>query len=555
MTTHNHQPTTAPELSPEARSLFSISKVNEWRTRQYGILSGLRANSVSVMDTQYVDDFTASIDSTLDDYLAEQGIDSNSPSYTEIRELYRTASVDRISENEWGNSPASRGVDPNDHRSQRDVFAERITARLGTAPSTAPDQDSENEGRPELTDEMLDEAHLENARFDVNGAREQWATASAKRQGRAFSLKDKARDEIRDDYHAKVQKLGILELDGQIADTDDATAKNAKVITFLFDEQKKLRELTTEKLKGTKVGKFVAFMNKGSLAQRIAKGVGLGFIAGGVGAVGGALIGAAGIGAGVAAAVAAGASRFVRGYSSNDRHRGMQTAEEALGANGSEIGTDALDTTVSLTDRLDDIAGTMNDVFEDDTVAEQNKRKKALTWGLGSVAVGAGLGYALGHFTDFHDAVQSRGGKWFGFGNSDVTAQGHGGVSANPETVKSAPPWVTDPDGDGFKGVHDAFPHDPTRHLPTDLKLKNPYFEWHIDADGVQQDNAADVFHDLLGYDTKAVSPEWLGKVARDAGVDWTPGNTLVHQGHLNDPANEQLKKMLEFAHSHNLQP
>src|SRR5690606_7299167 len=123
----------------------------------------------------------------------------------------------KITEDEWHNSPASRGVDSSDYKSQSDIYKEKIADLLNVS------------SEPETFDiEVLQtEAVLENAHFDVNGARDEWSSLSAKQQGRAFGT-PKNHDAIRDDYHTKVQKLGVLELKDQISDSDDDTTKNAK---------------------------------------------------------------------------------------------------------------------------------------------------------------------------------------------------------------------------------------------------------------------------------------------------------------------------------------
>ena len=317
---------------------------------------------------------------------------------------------------------------------------------------TSDTEDGNGTEQPVDMDALHEEALVENARFDVNGARESWATVSAKRQGRGFG-KTKDHDAVRDDYHAKVQALGILELEGRINPEDDEVTKNATVIAYLFEEQRRLRELTTEKLQGTKVGKFVKFMNKGSFGMRLLKGFGVGVVVGTGGAL---LLGAAGAAAG--AAVAVGASRFVKGYASNDRHRGMQTAEESfIDENGENLVYLEESDGASVADKVSAAARTYNEDFEHDTKQEQVKRRKALAWGVGSVAVGAGVGYGIAHTGDAIDAVKD---WWNGPNAKDLTP---GGVAPQPDMDHDgiADQFDHDRDGDGVPNRFDDAPNNP----------------------------------------------------------------------------------------------
>jgi hypothetical protein len=453
-TSHNHAPVAQAELTDSEKNLFTIGKLKEWRDRQHDTLSQLRANAGSQLDDSYVAEFNSTTDDQLDTFLIENGVGPDSPNHDEVRQLYREAAIDTINENDWGNSPASQGIDPSDTKAEEDKFAERIQQRIGNGDQTDPDIPTNDE-----LEALHAEALVENARFDVGTAREMWATESAKRQGKAFSLKDKKRDEIRDDYHKKVQQLGILELEDIIEDTDDDTTKNAKVIAYLFEEQRKLRELTTEKLKGTKVGKFVEFMNKGSLGMRLLKGVGLG-VAVGVG--GGALLGAAG--AAGAAVAAIGASRFVKGYASNDRHRGMKTAEEEFGDRPVELEDTEND---SIEQRFNEAAEVYNEAFEDDTKKEQAKRRKALAWGAGSVAVGATLGYAISNFDDVKaniSGIDDKISDWWNDTPADVTPDDiDGDLPPAPDLDNDGVIDSEDPDkdNDGVLNKYDSAPNNP----------------------------------------------------------------------------------------------
>lgn len=448
MTNHNHTPVSTPELTAQEKNVLSINMIEAWRTRQFGMMHGLAEShgwdgSPSGTDYGYAD----SVDGSLEDFLHEQGIDADSPNYNQIKDVFRSATPGRdeagfVSERAWH-------IRNDDGVSKRDEFVEHIHEL---------NPNSHDYNTTEASDETSDidiealhgEALIDNARFDVNGARESWATVSAKRQGRAFG-KTNGHDEVKDDYHAKVQKLGILELEGQISPDDDDTTKNAKVIAYLFEEQRRLRELTTEKLQGTKVGKFVAFMNKGSFGMRMLKGVGLGIA---VGAGGSLLLGAAGAAGGAALAISA--SRFVKGYASNDRHRGMQTAQESFtdenGQNNIEFINDEAQT---LDQKLKAVADVYNDDFDDDTRLEQSKRRKALAWGIGSVAVGAGVGHAISNLDTLQDTQAKFSNKISGWINGESD---NGARDNNTQNSTDTP--SNDADSDGVPNAQDLAPRD-----------------------------------------------------------------------------------------------
>ena len=400
MTNHNQLPATTPELSAEERAVLSAAKLNEWRSRQYSILNGLReAGNFSNPDC--IEAFYDSVDGSLDDFLQEQGVDASSPNYDEVRALFYDARIgtdngDGISEDAWGNSPASRGLDPNDHKSQSDLFKERIDQRLqSTSDNSTPAERTREQWEEHATD------YEEYAQLLTN--RDTWATESAKRQGRAFSLKkNEKRNEIKDKYHESVRAFGIKELEGQISEDDSDTEKNAKVIAWLFEEQAKLRELTTEKLKSTRTSKFVEWMNRGGTLKRIGKSALVGVAASGA-AAGISLVAGFGLVAGAAGGAAAGAvgfGRFARGFAKGDRQRGMKTAQESFIDDDRQVELEDTERD-SLSKRFDDAAVHYNEGFEEDTKLEQKKRRRAVVRGLTNVALGVGVGAAVHYTTDF----------------------------------------------------------------------------------------------------------------------------------------------------------
>ncbi|HEY1085103.1 MAG TPA: hypothetical protein VGE34_00070 [Candidatus Saccharimonadales bacterium] len=401
---HNHQPAAPAELSPEERAIFTIAKVDEWRHRQISILAGLRANARDSQDTQYADDFYSTIDSTLEDFLHEQGIDQNSPNYSEVRQLFYDARIGNdqdggISNHVWENSPKARGVDQNDEKSQRAVFAERIADRVGVdSDDEEPDTDS-----AELDPEKV--AAIDELEGPLGELRDRMAAATAKRQDRLFGKGSKKHAQLKAEYEAMVNELGRrhLALHEDFSEED----KNLVATTVLFDEQAKLRNETIAELEGKPLGKFIKWMNKGNVATRIAKGVGLGAVAG----ITGSFVAGA-VGAGIVAGGAVAATRFARNFAIKDnKTRGMAAIYDdsdrgIVADNGKSTAIDfdanTLNTGAALnftddSNRMEEIAKLTgaNEAFEEDTKKEQDKRRKSALFGAAMIGVGALAGYGV----------------------------------------------------------------------------------------------------------------------------------------------------------------
>ena len=235
-------------------------------------------------------------------------------------------------------------------------------------------------------------------RHEVADLRSELATLSAKRQGFIAGRGGEQYADALSAYNEKVVALGKLELQEELSNellTD--TDKNALAVSFIFGEQQRLREQTKEKLAGTPVGKFVEFMNRGNKVVRLAKGVGLGVAAAGAGAAIGALAGVAGVaalGAGVAAGATA-AVRFGRGFARADAKygRGLQDLTDTHAV-------EAQATVTANETRLESINQYFTETLEKDTKNEQSKRRKAVAWGLGGIALGTAAGVAVQFIAD-----------------------------------------------------------------------------------------------------------------------------------------------------------
>ncbi|MDB5165350.1 MAG: hypothetical protein JWM00_240 [Candidatus Saccharibacteria bacterium] len=494
-TTHNHAPQVPAELTAAERAVFTVDKLNEWRTAQRAILHDTKfGNGPNSFNLDWQADFDALINDSLDRFLEKGGIANDTVNFAEVRQLFRDASIDNISEDEWGNSPASRGLDPNNHQSQSDMFKERIEQRAGTQPIAS----------AELTPGQI--AEFELLETGVEAARELWATESAKRQDKFFSAKNKKRDELRDDYFKKVQELGKLHLASHEDYSDED--KNLLAMTVLFDEQEKLRVLTKEKLEGTSIGKFVNWMNKGSTITRIAKGVSIGVVAGTAGSF---LAGA--IGAGVITVGAIGASRFARNFAIKDHQkRGMASiydAQNSIDFDANELHTSAalgFTTDDDRMSKIEQITGA-NEAFEGDTRKEQGKRRKSAAYGTIMMGAGALVGYGI------HEGIERA-------QDSNLTATGWVKDQWNdfwhtdgerPEAPGNKP-HIIDRDHDGIRDGKDPFVdanHDgfddrtgeaplDMHDIPHDARWVEPGEGWYqtFNELGIPQDNWQDVLRD-----------------------------------------------------------
>lgn len=447
-------------------------------------VENLRATQKEIYDRRYdvdrgIDDSNAldeEMRQAVDDYLENAGIASEHTNYVLYRRYLDDWSYDNMSDTEWEYGvwenpeaasedrvliPGSSGRDRVE-RARQILLGSRIDHDQDSSIAIDADKpvnsDSDIDVRGELDDTVLTEAYLENARFDVSKSRDSWAKAASKRLGRAFSVKDKDREKLRDEYHKDVQELGKLELQAVLEDDSvSADEKNIAVITFLFDEQTRLREQTLENLKSTKVSCFVEWMNRGSVATRVAKGISIGALAG---VTGGVLAGAAG--AGVIAAGAVAGSRFVKGYASKDRHRGSKMPDKLDGvdlrsSHDTKLVLEHLSESND-TDILGSASDKVNSFFEDDIKDEQNERRKALGVGALSIVAGAGIGYGIsniGVLGDAKDAIHDKLGDWIGGNSNDGAPAPSQNVAPSGPAVEPSPPDTTDAlngRGDVFNG-------------------------------------------------------------------------------------------------------
>lgn len=462
-TSHETNDSRRPELA------LAEENVDDLRVRQKDILA-----NPDMTD----DEKRAAIDETVRDYLGDHGIQQDDPKYNSQYQALRDLSADTMSNIQWRygdwnkDTKTLSGKSGYDrlHDLQMQVLGRRLDfsySDSGTA--NDPDMDEYEALARQLTEKEL------------TRSREEWATVSAKRQGRAWGKGGEDAQAAEDAYQQSVRVAGIHELSGQISDSDDETTKNAKVYSYLFEEQVRLRELTTNKLQDTKLGKYVEWMNSGGKLKRLGKAA---LIGAGAAVASGLVVLAApvalGVGAGVAGGIgtaAAGTARFARGYARGDRSRGMASAESTFGANGQNLDKEyelSSDENSTLFERLDESADAYDDGFERDTRKEQNKRKKAVAIGAVAVVAGTGIGIAAANAGEIGDYAQENWDSFKGWINGEVEGNtpdanvdlsdrdGDGirnGLDLTPDGV-DAP--ELDRDGDGIRNWMDAEPDDPS---------------------------------------------------------------------------------------------
>lgn len=341
--------------------------------------------------------------------------------------------------------------------------------------------------------EATRENALDRARRDLKFQREQLASITAKRQGKAVSFRKKAFENARDSYNEQLHKLGKLEL-ADILD-DESTSENDKhtaVIAFIFEEQAKLRELTTNVLTNTKVGRFVEFMNRGNTFTRILKGAGVGVAAG----IGGALVVGSGLaGAGVIAGSAVAAGRFSRGFARSDARRGRGMAVELGDEDDRGILRNVL--VESEEDSLEEAIWKADEWFVDDTKAEQRKRRKSVAAGVGGIALGGLLGAGIHAASELPSLIDK---------DQSVPS---GETPPVPDMDGDGIPDVEDRDrdGDGVRNGNDAAPNNP--NISETISTRNELFDGRLGTRELTPEGREALAEQLDGYHVKPGDSVW----------------------------------------------
>lgn len=410
----SHETVASPQSEQQTdTSVLSLSGIDGLRQQQHDLLYETLDNR----NAYTTDEVEAIQDEVMDqyegqciEYLAARGIDENHPKFTEYYSIVRSSSYDRMSDQEWyaGTQKADGTLAPSgmdklreaqERLGQEDAgVAERVEAGTPVIPDNLGDHgpnDRPGDGSID-TDPESEGSHVlveypENAEFNNLGEkRAALATLAAKRQGKLFGKGGNQYDEAHEEYSAAVvgagRNLETLRNTDNPARTQEE--KNRDVITYILEEQRRLRTETVENLRGTKVGKFIELMNRGGKGARFFKGTLLGV---GVGVLGSALI-ATGVGlaAGVATAGVMG-TRFARGFAAADAQNGRGMPLLADETAGSSLDGRAAASDFTIEEGHEEA---MNS-FEYDTKQEQKKRRRAAAAGMGGIVLGSLVGEGI----------------------------------------------------------------------------------------------------------------------------------------------------------------
>ena len=382
------------------RFFFDLDNVEEQRAQQNEYrtqaIEASRERGYGEELTQYY--AGKAVEHSVDTYLDTGGYSRDDEDYGKVKGALMGVSVMGVPDEDWA-AKFKEGSTTEFDQSGRDKTRALYEEISG-----------ESYYKPESAFSEEDQETLEVWRTELADYRDKMARVAAERQGKLGGGDTTVYRAIYEAYNRHVVGLGQLENEALLNDEsiDDET-KKVQITEYLFNEQAKLRELTTEKLEGTKVGKFVKWMNKGNVAVRIAKGIGIGLaggaVAAGIGAIAG-VAGAAAVGAGVAGLATAGV-RFARGFAMADAKggRGMDKTPDGVAVLETMRKEDAEPAAVeqaaanpdSKEDYVQRIADYFGRQYEADTKKEQSKRRKSVAWGLGAMALGGAAGAIATH--------------------------------------------------------------------------------------------------------------------------------------------------------------
>lgn len=441
MTNHNQlpNPTTQAELSGEEQAIFTVAGAETWRSHRENVVNDQLAHLAAqgtIVDENTMNTLGSTADAEIDQYLVSSGLEVSSPNYSEIRENFLLAG--QITNDAWNYSAASRG-EQGGMPSGRDMFTQLVHER-----STGPTE-PEAEGQLTDTERQARDAEFASLEAELADVRELYAAAVAKRQGRLFGKGGKEHDRLKAEYEAKLHALGRRHM-AEHPNYDDDT-KRLIATTILFDEQEKLRDLTTDNLQGTKVSRVIDWMNKGNTVTRIGKGI---LVGAGAGLAGSFLAGA--VGAGIVAGGTIAATRFARGFALKDADkRGMerymiddQGVYQGVDAEHYTVETDT--SSMSDEERMSALMGKTHGGFEDDTKKEQGKRRKAAAYGTVLMGAGALVGYGIHELAERASDADLTATGWVREQWNDFWGTGDTSVNGRPDGVPSA----EDHDGDGM---------------------------------------------------------------------------------------------------------
>lgn len=243
--------------------------------------------------------------------------------------------------------------------------------------------------------------------------RAELAVLAAKEAAKPFSFRRKRYEAAREAYDAKVINVGQhvdqylskqREKDGSEARTLDE--RRADALYYLVGEQNRLRDMSREKFESTRTSAFINWFREGNVMTRLGKGA---LIAAPIAAVGILTAPVTAVGAGVLAG-GVGAARFMRGAAASDNRKNAfkeLTDDERRTLTHTMMTEVERDKFAPKRDNEDvhrtsfnAAAAEAGNLFDRQKSKEQKQRRKAVAWGLGSVAAGSAAPWLLGELAE-----------------------------------------------------------------------------------------------------------------------------------------------------------
>lgn len=472
---HPPAPSTPEESHDEDPFQFlDADKLQEMRDQKKRLLTEEQDKVSNKLDATEMDAARARAQERADelyqDYLlsfnATRNLDEDDPKYEEY--LNYVAQIGNMSDTEWRTGEYINGEQVN--VSGRDMVDDLHDKLVEDHRAETTDDHEEDEAEPATPDvpPVVDDATVEmplvptgerrftaeqlrdvrekveargEAHADLLNARNRLAELTVKRQGKLGGKGGEEFQRAQEEYQRAMIAYGQAgeAMLGAMQDERTEVERRADVVNYLLHEAVELRKVTNEKWNNTTVNKICAWMARGNVAQRIAKGM---LVGGGVAAAAaavGAVTGGTGLltvaGAGAAAARmmrAYGSQRgrnLVRGHANTDmtgvpghtmNARRDFMFEQAKGMRGwpDVYSADAI------------LVGGSNYLLEEhekNISAEHKRNRRAAAISIASVAIPAAGMYVgaevVEHHTHFREAVSDKLHEWFGGGKKTELSQ------------------------------------------------------------------------------------------------------------------------------------
>ncbi len=394
----------SPVIPAEKLGLLQPDMVEQLRAQQLHKLHLARVaayNTGESMDDA-VEATVATFGATTEEFLAQHGITEDDPNFSSLHTTLRNFSVDSIPEDEW--YAGRYTVKEDDKFTDRNAIIDTELTPSGrdqlreTLNVLNPDADisqgetkvSEPGSQLEAQLQALQEKDPEykNALEALTRCREKLAEITAKELGKPMSMRTKKYNAAREAYNAQLIKVGKI-VENHLQSTLPERTENEQhttTIAYLLQEQTELRNQTRANFTDTKVSKFVdrfgQWLSRGTKIERVGKGLTVGVAAGSVALVGGAIGGAAAL-IGTSGVLL---TRFIKNYAQHDNERGLKVTEETTNSLDIRQVLETADASHA------DAVTHLDKLFDQDKNEQQSKRRKAMAWGIGGIAVGTAIG-------------------------------------------------------------------------------------------------------------------------------------------------------------------